>query len=65
VTWFENMKPGGLSGLVLTVDDLDAEYADLVARGVQFEKAPYREAYGKFATLKDPDGNGLVLSERE
>jgi len=22
-------------------------------------------ASGKFATLKDPDGNGLVLSERE
>jgi predicted enzyme related to lactoylglutathione lyase len=65
VTWFENMKPGGISGLVLVVDDLDATYAALVARGITFEKPPYTEPYGKFALLNDPDGNRLVLSQSE
>jgi predicted enzyme related to lactoylglutathione lyase len=65
VTWFENMTPGGISGLVLVVDDLDTTYAELVARGVVFEKPPYTEPFGKFALLNDPDGNRFVLSQQE
>jgi predicted enzyme related to lactoylglutathione lyase len=63
VNWFENMPPGGLSGLVFEVDDIDATYADMVARGVQFEGPPFTEEYGKFARFKDPDGNNLILQQ--
>src|SRR6266496_3794672 len=34
VTWFESMPPGSLQGLVLTCDDIQAEYESLVAKGV-------------------------------
>jgi predicted enzyme related to lactoylglutathione lyase len=63
VNWFDNMPPGGLAGLVFQVDDIDATYADMVARGVQFEGPPFTEPYGKFAKFKDPDGNSLILQQ--
>ena len=62
-TWYENMKPGGISGLVFVVDDIEAEYAMLVSRGVEFDKPPYSEPFGKFALFRDPDGNRLILRQ--
>jgi predicted enzyme related to lactoylglutathione lyase len=63
VTWLENMKPGSLGGLIFVVDDIDAEYARLVANGVAFDGEPYTEQFGKFAKFRDPDGNRLTLRE--
>jgi catechol 2,3-dioxygenase-like lactoylglutathione lyase family enzyme len=60
VTWFPNMPAGSLGGLVLETDDLDADVARLAGRGVpvsEVEDAPW----GRYVTLQDPDGNGLVL----
>jgi catechol 2,3-dioxygenase-like lactoylglutathione lyase family enzyme len=60
VTWFENMKPGGVTGMVLETDDIDAAYAELKAHGLEvgpIEAAPW----GRYVTLQDPDGNGWVL----
>jgi uncharacterized glyoxalase superfamily protein PhnB len=62
VTWFENMKPGGVTGLVLETDDVDGDAALLKERGVEIsviEPAPW----GRYATFSDPDGNGWVLQQ--
>ncbi|CAN5394731.1 hypothetical protein BH09PSE4_BH09PSE4_15170 [soil metagenome] len=34
-TWFEGLKPGGQQGLMLGVDDIDAEYARLIGLGAE------------------------------
>ena len=62
VTWFPNMQPGGVTGLVLETDDVEADHAELRSRGVNItplENAPW----GRFATFTDPDGNGWVLQQ--
>jgi catechol 2,3-dioxygenase-like lactoylglutathione lyase family enzyme len=64
VTWFENMRPGGVTGLVLETDDIDGDAALLDGRGLEIsaiEPAPW----GRYATFSDPDGNGWVLQQSE
>jgi catechol 2,3-dioxygenase-like lactoylglutathione lyase family enzyme len=63
VTWFPNMRPGGVTGLVLQSDDIAADFAALTERGVEFHGQPERQPWGTFATFDDPDGNGWVLSQ--
>lgn len=60
VTWFDTMPPGSLKGLVIETDDLQGDVEALGARGVgvgDVQDAPW----GKFVTIDDPDGNGLIL----
>ncbi len=64
VTWFESMPPGTLQGLVVGADDIQATYDELVARGVPFDFPPTEMPGGTQAVFRDPDGNGLVLSQR-
>jgi len=62
VTWFPNMPPGGVTGLVLEADDLDTTMEELSERGLalrETESAPW----GRFTTFSDLDGNGWVLQE--
>lgn len=62
VTWFEDMPPGSLDGMVLETGDLSEEHRQLVDRGLkisEIDEAPW----GRFATFMDPDGNGWVLQE--
>ncbi len=62
VTWFENMPPGSVSGLVLDTSHIEDSRSELIARGLEIgdiESAPW----GRFATFRDPDGNGFVLQE--
>ena len=62
VTWFSNMQPGGISGLVLETDDVAAAHAALQARGLAL--APIESApWGQYTTFNDPDGNGWVLQQ--
>jgi catechol 2,3-dioxygenase-like lactoylglutathione lyase family enzyme len=64
VTWFEAMKPGGVTGLVLETDDIEEDHAVLRGRGLKIsaiEAAPW----GRYATFSDPDGNGWVLQQSE
>jgi predicted enzyme related to lactoylglutathione lyase len=62
VTWFPSMPPGSLKGLVLETDDLDGDVARLRERGVDFPDGGIQAApWGRYATLHDPDGNGIVL----
>ena len=57
----------GATHLGIVVDDLDAIYEDLSAKGAEFLGSPvHRESniYGrKVVYLKDPDGNWLELLE--
>lgn len=46
------------SQLVAFVEDVDAAYADLVAKGVAFVREPVDRAWGmRTAHVRDPDGN--------
>jgi catechol 2,3-dioxygenase-like lactoylglutathione lyase family enzyme len=63
VTWFESMPAGSLQGLVLRSSNLQADYEELVAKGVQFDGPPQRQPWATEAVLHDPDGNRLVLQQ--
>ena len=64
------------SVLYFAVEDIDAAYAELVARGVTFDSTPhliFRDDEGVFgrrgselwmAFFKDPDGSVLAISEQ-
>jgi catechol 2,3-dioxygenase-like lactoylglutathione lyase family enzyme len=65
VTWFESMPAGSLRGLVLRSNDIQADYNNLVARGVEFDGPPAPQPYATAeAVFHDPDGNSLVLQQR-
>jgi len=61
VSWFESMRAGGLQGVMLT-DDVDAERATLLARGLALSEIK-SEPWGRYALFNDPDGNGWVLRQ--
>jgi predicted enzyme related to lactoylglutathione lyase len=65
VTWFEEMPPGSLRGLVIDCDDLQGDYETLSRRGVPFNGPPTEMPGGAFATLTDPDGNHLSLRQAD
>jgi uncharacterized glyoxalase superfamily protein PhnB len=54
--------PGGFLGISLQVDDIDASYRELSARGVRFISPPQKMRWGgTLAHFKDPSGNVLTL----
>ncbi len=63
VTWFKKMPAGSMQGLVIRTDDIEQDVKELRSKGVEIK--PIEEtAWGKYASLKDPDGNGLSLHQR-
>ena len=50
-------QTGGRVFLFLHTDDFEADYNDLVARGVRFTDGPRREDYGTVAVFEDVYGN--------
>jgi catechol 2,3-dioxygenase-like lactoylglutathione lyase family enzyme len=53
---------GRFTGLSFRVDDAEAAYRDLLARGVTFTEPPSLQLWGGvLATLQDPSGNALQL----
>ena len=62
VAWFEAMPPGSLQGLVFAVDDVQATYNELLAKGVPFDFPPREMPGGVQAVVRDPDGNGFVIA---
>ena len=62
VTWFEGLKPGGQQGLMLGIDDVDAEHKRLTGLGVELTPID-EQPWGRFTMLKDPDGNGWILTQ--
>jgi catechol 2,3-dioxygenase-like lactoylglutathione lyase family enzyme len=62
VNWFDEMKPGGLQGVMVNTDDIDAEHALLRSRGLEIGEIA-QQPWGRFAMFKDPDGNGWILRQ--
>jgi predicted enzyme related to lactoylglutathione lyase len=60
VTWFPELQPGAIRGFVIKTDDLDAEIEQLTAAGIEVGKVD-QTPWGRFATVKDPDGNSWSL----
>ena len=60
VNWFSEMPAGSVRGFVIKTDDLDADIADLTAKGIQLGKVD-ETPWGKFLGIKDPDGNVMSL----
>ena len=63
VTWFDSMPAGALRGLVLETDDLDGDLAALTARGAVIAGGIEDQPWGRYFTVTDPDGNGMVVQE--
>ena len=56
-------RVGTFTGLSWECDDLEKTHRELTAKGVEFAKPPQQQPWGKFAILKDSEGNQIVLSE--
>lgn len=63
VTWFKKMPAGTIQGLVIRCDDLLSDIKDLEAKDLLVEGLE-ETPWGKFSTIKDPDGNTLSLHQR-
>jgi len=62
VTWFDQMPPGSVQGLVLDTDNIKEAHEALTTKGLtltDIESAPW----GQFSMFNDPDGNGWVLQQ--
>jgi len=62
VTWFEQMKPGGLQGVMVNTENIEAEHALLRRRGLEIGEIK-EEPWGRYAMFTDPDGNGWILRQ--
>ncbi|MET4013474.1 putative enzyme related to lactoylglutathione lyase [Mucilaginibacter sp. UYP25] len=60
VNWFPNLTPGCIQGFVIKCDDLDSTISELEAKGITVGNAD-KTPWGRFATVKDPDGNSWSL----
>lgn len=57
-----DMAPGSLSGIQVVVSDADAARAHLVRNGVDASEVD-EQAWGRFVTFSDPDGNRWTLQQ--
>jgi catechol 2,3-dioxygenase-like lactoylglutathione lyase family enzyme len=60
VTWFPSMVPGSLKGLLFNTDNLEDDVDRIRAAGVEVSEVQ-EEAWGRYVTLGDPDGNGIIV----
>jgi predicted enzyme related to lactoylglutathione lyase len=65
VSWSDSLLPSLYRVIVLDTEDIQAAYEELVARDVSFDLAPTELSSGRQAMFRDPDGNALVLWERQ
>ncbi len=56
------LEPGTLDVIQVVIPDADAVLAELRAKGVEAEGVD-EQAWGRFVTLKDPDGNRWTLQQ--
>lgn len=63
VNWFPEMPAGCLQAVVINTDDIAADIKKLEANGITAGKVD-ETPWGKFATVKDPDGNSWSLNQK-
>ncbi len=62
----EGRPPAGVAQLAFVVENIQATYEDLKARGASFSLPPQKQVTGNtLATLNDPDGFGITIQERQ
>ncbi len=59
------LEPGNTGILLLLDGDFKQQCSDLRARGVEFLEGPIERPWGWDATIRDPDGNELLLMPAE
>ncbi|MGW2490626.1 glyoxalase superfamily protein [Streptomyces sp. NPDC001606] len=60
-----DFEPGSARGIMLVTTDVDADCARLAAAGTEVQ-GPDELPWGRMASFRDPDGNGLMLlTEKE
>jgi len=57
------MAKGWIGNVLLTTDDVQADYEELKARGVEFTEAPEERPYGIDSAFRDPSGNQFRLTQ--
>jgi catechol 2,3-dioxygenase-like lactoylglutathione lyase family enzyme len=57
------MAKGASGGLFFSVDDCQATYEELRARGVEFQQEPTQQPYGIDAGFRDPSGNSMRMAQ--
>jgi predicted enzyme related to lactoylglutathione lyase len=62
VTWFDDMPAGSVRGMVITEDSIDDKIKELNDKGIEVEPIE-KTPWGRFAAVKDPDGNRLSLHQ--
>jgi catechol 2,3-dioxygenase-like lactoylglutathione lyase family enzyme len=59
-----NLVAKGFAGTIfLTTDDVQADYEQLRARGVEFSESPEERPYGIDSGFHDPSGNSFRLTQ--
>jgi lactoylglutathione lyase len=62
----EGRPPAGVSQLAFVVENIQATYEELKARGADFSLPPQKQVTGNtLAILRDPDGFGITIQERQ
>ena len=61
-TGISDDEPGSMRNVQAVIPDADAAVADLRARGVEASDVD-EQAWGRFVTFADPDGNRWVLQQ--
>jgi uncharacterized glyoxalase superfamily protein PhnB len=59
----ELMAKGFAGTVFLTTEDVQADYEELSARGVEFVDAPEQRPYGIDSSFRDPSGNHFRLTQ--
>lgn len=62
VTWFDKMQPGCMHGFVIQTDNITREIEELTKKGISIGEID-ATPWGKFVSIKDPDGNVISLHE--
>ena len=60
---YQASEGAGATSVVLGVDDVDAVVADLASRGLSLEAATVPSGRFRLASVFDPAGNTIVLSQ--
>lgn len=55
---------GQSQAVTLDVSDMQAVYADLKSKGVQFVQEPDQQPWGTYATILDSENNRILLVEQ-
>jgi len=62
VTWFPQMPPGSLQAFIIKTDNVEKDLADFTEKDLAPGKID-QTPWGKFLSVKDPDGNFLSFHE--